>query len=132
MPRMTDRERLAKIEADQCTLAKDAETVRLTVRASYAALVTDLPVERLSEREFRDVLAQAVRVGGTAAIGAMKTIAGTTDRPSPPRNVKHQAGNLFRPTGPRQPEPLLAPLLTWCNLPAAPRAEVSCSPNRSA
>lgn len=89
MPRMTDRERLAKIEADQCTLAREAETVRLSVRASYAALVTDLPVERLSEREFRDVLIHAVRVGGTAATAAMKAIAG--DDGSPIHSSKRQA-----------------------------------------
>ncbi|NMN06716.1 MULTISPECIES: hypothetical protein [unclassified Novosphingobium] len=72
MPKMTERERLAKIEADQESLAREAETVRRGLRAHYGKLVTELPVERLSEREFRDVLGQAIRVGGGAAIAALK------------------------------------------------------------
>jgi hypothetical protein len=75
MPKMTERERLAKIEADQHSLAREAETVRRGLRAHYGKLVTELPVERLSEREFRDVLAQAIRVGGGAAIAALKGLA---------------------------------------------------------
>ncbi|EZP79347.1 hypothetical protein BV97_04110 [Novosphingobium resinovorum] len=96
MPRMTDRERLAKIEADQRTLAGEAETVRLSVRASYAALVSDLPVERLSEREFRDVLAHAVRVGGAEAITAMKAISRDEGSPAP---------SSVRPAASRKPVP---------------------------
>lgn len=76
MPKMTERERLAKIEADQHNLAQEAETVRRGLRAYYGKLVTELPVERLSEREFRDVLGQAIRVGGGAAIGALKGLSG--------------------------------------------------------
>ncbi|WOF45102.1 hypothetical protein KNJ79_09625 [Sphingopyxis indica] len=72
MPKMTERERLAKIEADQHNLAREAETVRRGLRAHYGKLVTELPVERLSEREFRDVIGQAIRVGGSAAISALK------------------------------------------------------------
>jgi hypothetical protein len=72
MPKMTDRERLAKIETDQRNLAQEAETVRRGLRAHYGKLATELPVERLSEREFRDVLGQAIRVGGGAAIAALK------------------------------------------------------------
>src|SRR3546814_13837664 len=72
MPKMTERERLAKIETDQQNLAREAETVRRGLRAHYGKLVTELPVERLSEREFRDVIGQAIRVGGSAAISALK------------------------------------------------------------
>jgi hypothetical protein len=72
MPKMTDRERLVKIEADQENLAREAETVRRGLRAHYGKLATELPVERLSEREFRDVLGQAIRVGGAVAIAALK------------------------------------------------------------
>jgi hypothetical protein len=64
MPKMTERERLAKIEADQQNLAREAETVRRGLRSHYGKLATELPVERLSEREFRDVLSQAI---GSAA-----------------------------------------------------------------
>ncbi|OAN53522.1 hypothetical protein [Sphingobium sp. TCM1] len=72
MPKMTERERLAKIEADQQNLAREAETVRRGLRVQYGKLVTELPVERLSEREFRDVLGHAIRVGGAVAIAALK------------------------------------------------------------
>lgn len=85
MPKMTERERLAKIEADQQNLAREAETVRRGLRAQYGKLVTELPVERLSEREFRDVIGQAIRVGGSAAISALKglTAQGVQAEPSP-------------------------------------------------
>ncbi|WBO21714.1 hypothetical protein [Sphingomonas abietis] len=79
MPKMTDRERLAKIEADQEVLANEAETVRRSLRAHYGTIVADLPAERLSERDFRDVLMQAVRVGGPAAITALKALPGQSD-----------------------------------------------------
>ncbi|WBQ17735.1 hypothetical protein [Sphingobium yanoikuyae] len=84
MPKMTERERLAKIEADQQNLAQEAETVRRSLRAHYGKLVTELPVERLSEREFRDVIGQAIRVGGSAAISALKglTAQGVQAEPS--------------------------------------------------
>ena len=84
MPKMTERERLAKIEADQQNLAREAETVRRGLRAHYGKLATELPVERLSEREFRDVLSQASRVGGGVAIAALKglTAQGVQAEPS--------------------------------------------------
>ena len=85
MPKMTERERLAKIEADQHNLAREAEAVRCGVRAHYGKLVAELPVERLSEREFRDVLGQAIRVGGGTAIAALKGLVapGVQAEPSP-------------------------------------------------
>src|SRR3546814_16614292 len=84
MPKMTERERLVKIEADQQNLAREAETVRRGLRTQYGKLVTELPVERLSEREFRDVIGQAIRVGGSAAIAALKglTAQGVQAEPS--------------------------------------------------
>lgn len=82
MPKLTDRERLAKIEADQEALASEAETVRRSLRAHYGRVVADLPAERLSERDFRDVLMQAVRVGGGAAVTALKALPALSDAPS--------------------------------------------------
>jgi hypothetical protein len=41
----------------------------------YASIISDLEIERLSEKEFRDILAQAIRVGGAACIAALKPIA---------------------------------------------------------
>jgi hypothetical protein len=81
MPKMTDRERLAKIETDQRLLADEADTVRRSLRAHYGQLVADLPVERLTERDFRDLLLQAVRVGGGTAVHALKGLPGSPDVP---------------------------------------------------
>ncbi|WP_176593385.1 hypothetical protein [Sphingobium sp. EM0848] len=74
MPKMTDRERLVKIEIDLRNLAQEAETVRRNLRGHYAKLVEDLAVERLTDREFREVLSQAIRVGGGAAVTALKSL----------------------------------------------------------
>jgi len=74
MPKMTDRERLAKLEADQRKLAEEADNVRRALRASYGAIVADLAVETMTEREFHDLLTQAVRAGGTASIAALKAL----------------------------------------------------------
>ncbi|AHE53738.1 hypothetical protein [Sphingomonas sanxanigenens] len=93
MPKMTDRERLAKIETDQRNLAQEAEAVRRGLRAHYGKLATELPVEKLSEREFRDVLSQAIRVGGGVAIAALKGLAasGVQAEPSPGPSRKRAA-----------------------------------------
>lgn len=77
MPKMTDRERLAKIDSDQKKLAEEAETVRRQLRTHYASLTSDIPVERLSEREYKDVLAHAIRAGGAAAVAALKALPAT-------------------------------------------------------
>lgn len=74
MPKMNERERLAKIEADQRRLSEEADAVRRSLRASYGSIVAELAVETLSEREFKDLVAQAIRAGGTAAIAALKTL----------------------------------------------------------
>ena len=74
MPKLTDREKLVDLDRRQRTLAQEAETVRRTLRASYGATLADTPVETLSEREFRELLTQAIRVGGAAAIPALKAL----------------------------------------------------------
>ncbi len=74
MPKLTDREKLADLDKRQRSLAQEAETVRRTLRASYGATLADMPVERLSEREFRDLLTQAIRAGGAAATAALKAL----------------------------------------------------------
>jgi hypothetical protein len=66
------KDRLADLEARQRKLTEDLEDARRTIRGKYAALLNDLPIEKLSEREFRELLTQAIRVGGTAALAAMK------------------------------------------------------------
>jgi hypothetical protein len=74
MPKMTDRERLARLESDQRRLAEETRTVRSSLRAQYGLLTETLEVEALSEREFREVLSHAIRVGGGVAIGALKAL----------------------------------------------------------
>jgi hypothetical protein len=100
MPKMTDRERLAKIEADQQALASEAETVRGSLRAHYGKILADLPAERLSERDFRDVLLQAIRVGGAVALTALKALpalsdptAARTESSDPDASVKRRQAN---------------------------------------
>jgi len=103
MPKMTDRERLAKIEADQRSLAAEAETVRQTLRARYGGIAAELPVELLSERDFRDVIAQAIRIGGAAASAALKALASSEQpsKTSPERRPSDEHGGAAR----RRPAP---------------------------
>ena len=74
MPKLTDREKLADLDKRQRQLANEAESVRRNLRARYGNLLAELPVERLSEREFRDLITQALRIGGAAAIPALKAL----------------------------------------------------------
>lgn len=110
MPKLTDRERLAKIEADQRSLAQEAETVRRGLRAHYGRLTAELPIEKLSEREFREVLAQAIRVGGAGAIVALKALPAQPDG-SAEKRLAAKAGSapraksgVMRPGGPEAGE----------------------------
>ena len=89
MPKMTDRERLADLEARQRKMAEEVEKTRRTLRGKYAALVPDLAVENLTEREFRDLLTVAIRVGGAAAITALKALPeASTLSASQPKSIK--------------------------------------------
>lgn len=99
MPKMTDRERLAKIEADQHSLAQEAEAVRRALRAQYGKMATELAVEKLSEREFREVLSHAIRVGGGAAIAALKTVLGASAPPEQPPLKKPAEARSKPPQG---------------------------------
>ena len=64
MPKLTDREKLADLDKRQHLLAQEAEAVRRALRSRYGTMLADIAVERLSEREFRDLVTQAIRVGG--------------------------------------------------------------------
>ena len=72
MPKMTERDRLADLEARQRKLTQDLESARSALRGKYAAMIAEMPVEKLTEREFRELLTQAIRVGGSAALTAVK------------------------------------------------------------
>lgn len=84
MPKMTDRERLADLEARQRKMGEEVEKTRRALRGKYAEIVPELAVETLTEREFRDLLVAAIRVGGVAAIAALKALPENTDNPKLP------------------------------------------------
>ena len=90
MPKKTDRERLADLEARQRMMAEEVEKTRRALRGKYAEIVTDLPVEDLTEREFRDLLAAAIRCGGAAAVSALCALpeARTSSQPGAPAKTK--------------------------------------------
>ncbi|WP_334183891.1 hypothetical protein [Novosphingobium sp.] len=72
MPKMTERDRLADLEARQRKMNDELENARRALRGRYAAMIAEMPVEKLTEKEFRELLTQAVRVGGGAALTAIK------------------------------------------------------------
>jgi hypothetical protein len=74
MPKMSERERLADLEARQRKVADEIVEVRRALRGRYSAVVLDLAVETLTEREFRDLLSHAIRLGGTATIAALSPL----------------------------------------------------------
>ncbi len=73
MPKMTDRERLADLEARERKLAQEVLGARRALRGKYALLVEDLAVEHLSERAFRDIVDHAIRIGGERAMDALRS-----------------------------------------------------------
>jgi hypothetical protein len=72
MPKLTERDRLAELEARQRKVSDEIEKTRQTLRDRYAAITAEMAVEKLTERQFRDVLAEVLRVGGGAALAALK------------------------------------------------------------
>ncbi len=72
MPKMTERDRLADLEARQRKIADEVKSARQALRERYAGIVAEAPVEMLTEREFRDILTHATRTGGAAAVQALK------------------------------------------------------------
>lgn len=86
MPKKTDRERLADLEARQRMMAEEVDKTRRALRGKYAEIVTDLPVEDLTEREFRDLLFAAIRCGGATAVTALRAlpeVSASSQRSSP-------------------------------------------------
>lgn len=75
MPKMSDREKLADLAAKSRKIAEEMDATRQRMRERYSAIVTALPVEGYSEREFRDAMALLVKLDATAAIAALKAAA---------------------------------------------------------
>lgn len=74
MPKLTERERLAELEIRQRKMAQEIETARRALRGKYADIVRDLPVELFTERLFRDIVTEAIRVGGEASLTSLKML----------------------------------------------------------
>lgn len=74
MPKQSERERLVDLESRRRKLDDEVEIARRALRGKYAALVSELAVESLTEREFRDLLGHAIRAGGVPALAALKAL----------------------------------------------------------
>ncbi len=74
MPKLSEREKLADLEARQRKMVEEVTQARSALRDRYAAMMKDLGVEALTEREFRDLLTHAIRVGGVASVAALKAL----------------------------------------------------------
>jgi len=74
MPKMNDREKLADLEARQRKIGEELEAARQAVRSRYVGMLTGLPLERMGERDLKELVEQALRVGPAAAIGALKVL----------------------------------------------------------
>ncbi|GGN59174.1 hypothetical protein GCM10011349_39420 [Novosphingobium indicum] len=90
MPKKTDRERLADLEARQRMMDEEVEKTRRALRGKYAEIVADLPVEDLTERESCDLLTAAIRCGGAAAVTALRALpeVSASSQPGTPTNSK--------------------------------------------
>lgn len=72
MPKKSERERFAELVERQKKVSEEIEAARAQLRGRYARIVSDLPVEEIAERDFREILGLVLKVGGPAAVAALK------------------------------------------------------------
>lgn len=80
MPKLSERERLVELEARQRRAAQEVETARRALRGKYADIVRELPIETMSERVFKDLLSEAIRVGGDSSFAALQAMPTASER----------------------------------------------------
>ena len=76
MPKLNDRDKLAQQDATLKRLQAEIADTQKRVRAHYAEILHELPVEHLTDREFKDLIGHAVRAGGGASIVALQVLPG--------------------------------------------------------
>lgn len=76
MPKLTERDRLAELVERQRRTTEELEKARGDLRGKCLDHLRDLAVEMLSERELREIVIQAIRVGATVAVTALKALPG--------------------------------------------------------
>ncbi len=101
MPKITDREKLAELRERQKRVSEEIEQTRTRVRDRYARIVTDLAVEELSEREFREVLTLALQLGAEPVLTALKALA----TPATKRATTPPPGRAASAPAPNQEQP---------------------------
>ena len=74
MPKLTDRERLAELEQRKRKIAEEIEQTRVALRGKYAAMISELEVELLTERDFQDLISLAIKAGSAASLQALKAL----------------------------------------------------------
>lgn len=109
MPKLSERDRLAELEERRRKAAEDVEKARLALRGKYANLIRELPVERLTERDLREIVTQAIRTGGGAAITALKASpeAGTGATPQPRSPARPTRDKSQRSNAGEEPQPVI-------------------------
>lgn len=107
MPKLSERDRLAELEERQRKAGEEVEKARLALRGKYADLLRELPVERLAERELREIVTEAIRTGGSAAITAIRALpdSGSAVLPKPRSAAKPSRDKPHASRAGEEPQP---------------------------